>query len=157
MKIISNNTSTHHAASVDSNKTSTASDFNFSSNFKILNISTLKYPEPSLHRATQQSTDSNAPSTKSKQTTSKQVPSDRRNLLNHPAREHRHIAIKSAFSEQVTGKGVIEINANAVTKHLHITLLCLRQDAAAMLFRNNNQKSFRCSSKKSEGNINKLA
>lgn len=53
MKIISNNTSSQRAGSADSNRTQAAADFNFSSNFKILNISTLKSPEPSLHGATQ--------------------------------------------------------------------------------------------------------
>jgi len=48
-------------------------------------------------------------------------------------REHRHVAVKSAFSEEVTGKNTIEINACAVTKYLHVTLLCLKQDISTVL------------------------
>lgn len=38
--------------------------------------------------------------------------------------------MKSAFSEEVTGKHAIEINVCGVTRHLHVSLLCLRQDVA---------------------------
>ena len=48
-------------------------------------------------------------------------------------REHRHVQIKSAFSEDVTGKNTIEVNLCAVTKYLHVTLLCLNKDIAAVL------------------------
>ena len=56
-----------------------------------------------------------------------------KNLLNYSGREHRRIAIKSAFSENVTGKNTIEVNASAVTKNLNVTLLCLRKDVATLL------------------------
>ena len=64
-------------------------------------------------------------------------------------REHKHIAIKSAFSEDVTGKNTIEINANAVTKHLQITLLCLRSEVGHLFQQHCKQASF-TSSKKSK-------
>lgn len=64
-------------------------------------------------------------------------------------REHRHIAIKSAFSEDVTGKNMIEINACAVTKYIHVTLLCLRHEVA-QVFRSWKRHPSFCSSRKSK-------
>ena len=42
--------------------------------------------------------------------------------------------IKNAFSEEVIGKDLIEVNTCGVTKEVHITLLCLK-DEVANLFR----------------------
>lgn len=67
-------------------------------------------------------------------------------------REHRHIAIKSAFSEDVTGKNMIEVNSCAVTKYIHVTLLCLRQDVAQVVRDWKQQPSF-CSSRKSKTSV----
>ena len=72
--------------------------------------------------------------------------------MNRQTREHRHIAIKSAFSEEVTGKNMIEVNACAVTKYIHVTLLCLRQDVAQVVRDWKQQPSF-CSSRKSKTSV----
>ena len=120
MNQLSNNPS--HVGSVDSHAQQVI-DNRFSANFKILNISTLKNPDQGAHGATLHSTDSR---TKAAQLLPPKGSAARQQ------REHRHIAIKSAFSEEVTGKNSIEINACAVTKYLHVTLLCLRQDVSTI-------------------------
>lgn len=91
------------------------SDSSFSANFKILNISSMRSPE--LVGPHGQSTESRKKS----------------NISSRKAREHKHIAVKSAFSEEVTGKNTIEVNLCAVTKHLYVTLLCLKQDIGLIL------------------------
>ena len=144
MNIISNNPS--HVASLDMSTAGAqvlldSLPQSFSSNFKILNIATVRSPTDlqvgplnSLALAMQYSTESR---TKGSSVSSRWV------------REHRHMAIKSAFSEEVTGKNTIEVNANAVTKHLQVTLLCLRQEVGLLFQQHCKQASF-SSSKKSK-------
>ena len=125
MNIISNNPSQIGSFESHPNTGIVGADCGtFGANFKILNISTLKSPEQVLPVNTQQSTDSRHH--KTSQLYGK-------GNLTRLQREHRHIAIKSAFSEEVTGKNCIEVNACAVTKHLHITLLCLRSELHQIL------------------------
>lgn len=134
MNIVSNNPS--HVISVDSQK---LGDSSFSANFKILNISTLRNPEVPPQSGSYHSTES------------RHKTSQLYNKGSHTRlqREHRNIAVKSAFSEEVTGKNTIEVNACAVTKYLHITLLCLRPEAV-QLFHNWKQQASFCSSQKSK-------
>ena len=52
--------------------------------------------------------------------------------------EKQRLLVKSAFSEEVTEKDLIEVNACGVTKELHFTFLCLK-DEVANLFKPYNQ------------------
>jgi len=117
MNIVSNNPS--HMVSVDSQKLGEQS---FSANFKILNISTQRPSEATLPSGSHHSAESRRQAT--------QLPP--KGTAQRLQREHRHIAVKSAFSEEVTGKSTIEVNACAVTKHLYVTLLCLRAEVVQL-------------------------